>query len=52
MPNKAKIDIWKDKPVYPQAKGGIWTRKRMVKDANSKWHRVGRLIKRYYCDKY
>ena len=32
----------------PTPKGGVWVRKRLVKDANGNWVRVGRLSKQYY----
>ena len=28
--------------------GGVWVRKRMVKNEHGKWVRVGRLSKQYY----
>jgi len=45
-------DKWVDKPVFPKGKGGIWTRARARKNSHGNWVRVGRLIKKYYCDKY
>ena len=46
-----EVDPWRDLPALKLVMtGGIWTRARLVKTADGKWQRVGRLVKKHYTE--